>query len=343
MVEAQGGDPRVADDPAAVLPRAPVVVPLVADRTGILATIEAEAIGLASGALGAGRLRKGDPVDPAVGIVVRPKIGDRVEAGEPIGEVHARSRTTQTQAAAQTLASLRSPRARRAAAAGPRLVPARRAVGTRMIAVGNFTALGFRLAVYMLASLLVGMSLREYARARTATSLWGPDTALVGPAHADARSRGSSRSAAGASRPCIAVLWTVQTLVIPAAYGKPAPIDPRASGARTRRRARLARRTRRDVRARHPRRAHRAGPGRSAGDVRALLTFSYTSMSPHDLPPAADPGPRRCADGGPGAPARRRHGLPQRRQVPPAGGAGDRVPVQLARDRTADDVHRRAL
>ena len=52
--------------------------------------MDAEAIGLASGALGAGRLHKGDPIDPAVGIVVRAKIGDRLEAGEPIGEVHAR-------------------------------------------------------------------------------------------------------------------------------------------------------------------------------------------------------------------------------------------------------------
>jgi pyrimidine-nucleoside phosphorylase len=35
-------------------------------------------------------MRKGDPVDPAVGIVFRPKIGDRVEAGQEIGSVHAR-------------------------------------------------------------------------------------------------------------------------------------------------------------------------------------------------------------------------------------------------------------
>ena len=49
-----------------------------------------EEIGLASGALGAGRVRKGDAIDPAVGIVVRAKIGDRLEVGQPIGEVHAR-------------------------------------------------------------------------------------------------------------------------------------------------------------------------------------------------------------------------------------------------------------
>jgi pyrimidine-nucleoside phosphorylase len=101
MVEAQGGDPRVADDPWSVLPRAPVVVPLLAASTGVLRAVDAEAIGLASGALGAGRLRKGDAIDPAVGIVVRTKIGDPVAAGEPIGEVHARDEGAAAEAAAR--------------------------------------------------------------------------------------------------------------------------------------------------------------------------------------------------------------------------------------------------
>jgi pyrimidine-nucleoside phosphorylase len=93
MVEAQGGDPRVVDDPADVLPRAQVVVPIVAgDRTAYLATVDAEELGRASSALGAGRRRKGDPIDPAVGIVFRPKVGDRVEPGQELGAVHARSR-----------------------------------------------------------------------------------------------------------------------------------------------------------------------------------------------------------------------------------------------------------
>jgi pyrimidine-nucleoside phosphorylase len=90
MVEAQGGDPRVVDDPAGVLPKAPVASPITAERTGHLAAMDAEAVGRAGVALGAGRTRKDDPVDPAVGIVLRVKIGDRVQAGEPVGEVHAR-------------------------------------------------------------------------------------------------------------------------------------------------------------------------------------------------------------------------------------------------------------
>ena len=106
MVEAQGGDPGVVDDPAGVLPAAPVREPLVADRDGVLAAVEAEEIGLASVDLGAGRRRKGDPIDPAVGIVVHPKIGDRLEAGQPIGEVHARDRDAAAEAARRVLAAM---------------------------------------------------------------------------------------------------------------------------------------------------------------------------------------------------------------------------------------------
>ncbi len=106
MVDAQGGDPRVAEDPWAVLPRAPVVVPLWAERDGILGAIEAEEIGRASVDLGAGRRRKGDPVDPATGIVFRARIGDRLGAGEDIGEVHARTEDGATGAVRRVLAAL---------------------------------------------------------------------------------------------------------------------------------------------------------------------------------------------------------------------------------------------
>jgi len=106
MVEAQGGDPRVAEDPGSVLPRAPVVFPLRADRAGTVTAMDAEDVGLAAGALGAGRVRKGDPIDPAVGIVIRPKIGDRVEAGDEIGEVHARTEEAAEEAGRRTLAAL---------------------------------------------------------------------------------------------------------------------------------------------------------------------------------------------------------------------------------------------
>ena len=91
MIEAQGGDPHVVDDPHAILPKAAVVLPILPERAGTLAAMETEEIGLASGALGAGRTRKGEVIDPAVGIVVRCKIGDLLAVGDQIGEVHARS------------------------------------------------------------------------------------------------------------------------------------------------------------------------------------------------------------------------------------------------------------
>jgi pyrimidine-nucleoside phosphorylase len=106
MIAAQGGDPRVVEDPEAVLPQAPVRDAIVADRSGFLTAVRAEEIGLASVELGAGRLRKGDPIDPAVGIVFRPKIGDRLESGAELGEVHARDREAAARAAARVLGAI---------------------------------------------------------------------------------------------------------------------------------------------------------------------------------------------------------------------------------------------
>ena len=106
MVEAQGGDRRVVEDPWSVLERAPVVVPILSQRGGYLAGVAAEEVGLASGALGAARIHKGDPIDAAVGIVLRPKVGDRLGAGETIGEVHARDEATADEAIGRTLGAL---------------------------------------------------------------------------------------------------------------------------------------------------------------------------------------------------------------------------------------------
>jgi pyrimidine-nucleoside phosphorylase len=93
LVEAQGGDRRVVDDPDGVLPRAPTVREVVQEAEGDrwVAALDARGVGVAALDLGAGRRRKGDPVDPAVGIVLRARIGDRVPAGAPLAEVHART------------------------------------------------------------------------------------------------------------------------------------------------------------------------------------------------------------------------------------------------------------
>ena len=87
IVRAQGGDPAAIRDPTR-LPRAPQVRPVPAPRGGFVAALDAEAIGLAAMALGAGRARVEDRVDPAVGILVLKKRGDPVAPGEPLCEVH---------------------------------------------------------------------------------------------------------------------------------------------------------------------------------------------------------------------------------------------------------------
>jgi pyrimidine-nucleoside phosphorylase len=84
-VRAQGGDPG-----REALPRAPVTAPVPASATGFVQAIATTAVGLAALHLGAGRLRKEDTIDHAVGIVCLAKRGDHVEAGQPLAEVHAR-------------------------------------------------------------------------------------------------------------------------------------------------------------------------------------------------------------------------------------------------------------
>jgi thymidine phosphorylase len=106
MVEAQAGDPHVVDDPGSILPAAPVVSSIRSEEGGTVAAIDAESIGRAAIDLGAGRGRKGDPIDPSVGIVLHAKIGDELTRGEEIGEVHARDRDAATRAAGQVLAAL---------------------------------------------------------------------------------------------------------------------------------------------------------------------------------------------------------------------------------------------
>lgn len=89
-VAAQGGDPRIVDNPG-LLPSAAIKRPLVAAADGYVQTIDALEVGLCGVEIGVGRLREDDQVDPAAGIVLHKKIGDEVERGEPILTVHARN------------------------------------------------------------------------------------------------------------------------------------------------------------------------------------------------------------------------------------------------------------
>ncbi|MGE0042099.1 MAG: thymidine phosphorylase [Vicinamibacterales bacterium] len=87
MVDGQGGDPRVVDDYAR-LPTAAGRHVLTAPASGVIAHIDAEAIGRASMHLGAGRERVGDRIDPAAGILLRLEPGDEVRAGDAVFELH---------------------------------------------------------------------------------------------------------------------------------------------------------------------------------------------------------------------------------------------------------------
>ncbi|HLZ49081.1 MAG TPA: thymidine phosphorylase, partial [Candidatus Limnocylindria bacterium] len=87
LVAAQGGDARLVDDPAR-LPAAPRVETLRATRTAYVRAIAADEIGLASVRLGAGRETKGQPIDHRTGIVLRAKVGTRVERGAAFADVH---------------------------------------------------------------------------------------------------------------------------------------------------------------------------------------------------------------------------------------------------------------
>jgi pyrimidine-nucleoside phosphorylase/thymidine phosphorylase len=87
LVEAQGGDPRAIDDPDR-LPTARHVVPMPALKSGCVQRIDARAVGVGAMCLGAGRARKEDAINPAVGVMMNARIGDWVVAGEPLLFIH---------------------------------------------------------------------------------------------------------------------------------------------------------------------------------------------------------------------------------------------------------------
>jgi thymidine phosphorylase len=89
IIEAQGGNPAVIDDPSA-LPQAARVEVFRADRDGVIAAIEPRRIGRAIVELGGGRRTIEEEIDPSVGFVIPVKPGDAVEIGEPLASVFAR-------------------------------------------------------------------------------------------------------------------------------------------------------------------------------------------------------------------------------------------------------------
>jgi pyrimidine-nucleoside phosphorylase/thymidine phosphorylase len=91
VIELQGGDPRVCDDPKR-LPAAREKVDLRAESGGRVANIACRAVGQAAMLLGAGRETVDSRIDPAVGLILHKKVGDPVEAGEPLITLHVNDR-----------------------------------------------------------------------------------------------------------------------------------------------------------------------------------------------------------------------------------------------------------
>jgi pyrimidine-nucleoside phosphorylase len=87
VTAAQGGDPRALEEYDR-LPKAKGVMSVVAEQDGIVQSIQCGTVGLLGVQLGAGRVRVGEPIDPAVGFVINKKIGDEVQAGEPLATIY---------------------------------------------------------------------------------------------------------------------------------------------------------------------------------------------------------------------------------------------------------------
>jgi pyrimidine-nucleoside phosphorylase len=108
MIELQGGDasyltPERMNELVAVKRR----VPVVADRDGYVVSMAAEEIGETARLLGAGRLKKGDPIDPAVGLVMKVRCGAKVSAGDSLAVLYVNDETNLEEAIRLLKASIR--------------------------------------------------------------------------------------------------------------------------------------------------------------------------------------------------------------------------------------------
>jgi pyrimidine-nucleoside phosphorylase len=104
LVQAQGGDVSYIDDPSK-FPRAEYIEEVESPQNGYLSQIQARSVGEAAVTLGAGRAKKSDSIDHAVGIVIHHKVGDKVEKGEPLFTVHANNEAKLVEAREAVLAA----------------------------------------------------------------------------------------------------------------------------------------------------------------------------------------------------------------------------------------------
>lgn len=104
LVDAQDGDISFIDD-LSKFPRARFIEEIKAPRNGNISMVNARGVGEAAVALGAGRARKSDPVDHAVGFVIHTKVGDKVEKGDPLFTIHANDENKLAEAREAVLAA----------------------------------------------------------------------------------------------------------------------------------------------------------------------------------------------------------------------------------------------
>lgn len=87
VIQAQGGNPQVLDR-FELLPNATGARDIASPRSGYVSAIDAELIGRASNMIGAGRDRKEDPIDPAVGVILEVKTGQKIDAGSVLCRIY---------------------------------------------------------------------------------------------------------------------------------------------------------------------------------------------------------------------------------------------------------------
>lgn len=105
LIKAQKGNPDIVDNPE-LLPQAPVKHPVKVTKAGFLKSLAAKKLGLAGLKLGAGRLRKSDPIDPSVGLVLKKRVGDRLQVGDTLAVIHAADETSAQNASLDVLEAL---------------------------------------------------------------------------------------------------------------------------------------------------------------------------------------------------------------------------------------------
>ena len=104
LIQAQGGDVSYIDDPSK-FPKAEYIEVVKSPRSGYLSEIQARSVGEAAVTLGAGRARKSDLIDYAVGFEIHHKVGDKVEAGDRLFTVHANDESRMSEARQMVLAA----------------------------------------------------------------------------------------------------------------------------------------------------------------------------------------------------------------------------------------------